>query len=95
VDRSQYVPSSKGHACSTEATQPPRIAPSWHGRMYRGEQVSVGLPLQLPCSALRPADLHAAPPLHVDPAFSSAFSSAFSITQRLCGGVEEGAVAVD
>ena len=46
--------------------------------MYRGEQVSVGRPLQLPCSALRLAGLHVGP-LHVEPAFSIAFSN----TQRL------------
>ena len=44
----EYVLGSEARTCSTEATQPPRIAPSWHGRMYSGEQVSVGRPLQPP-----------------------------------------------
>ena len=74
----EYVLGSEARTCSTEATQPPRIAPSWHGRMYSGEQVSVGRPLQPPCRALRPTDLHAVP-LQGEPAFSSAFSN----TQRL------------
>ena len=72
---------SSGRACSAEATQPPRIAPSWHGCMYRGEHGSVARPLQPPCSALRAAaGVHADPRAGVQP---DCLPTAFSYTHRL------------